>query len=405
MVTSQQAVSRPVGPGTPELEALIVQIDENVLARDRNREAPLREFDLVRQARLGAMRIPVRRGGAGSTLRELFETVIALAAADPDLAHSLRNHYLHVESRLVLHQDSDDVWLERAAEGAIFGVVGSEPGSGSAGQVSTRYDTTLAPTPGGYLLNGTKHYSTGALYADWIVVTAGDPDGQSVQVIVPGDRQGVLHDDDWDGIGQRLTGSGTTRFHDVWVDADEILPDSRAWTGIVPYPATFPQLYLTSVVAGILRRVTRDAVDLVHGRERTYYHAPSERPAADVLLQESVGYIAANAYVAEAAVLRAADELDVATGAVLAGRPDRERSLAASLAAAKTKVVIDKIALETATMIFDVGGATAVRARKQLDRHWRNIRTLASHNPRAYKAKWIGDYELNQTPFPSGAYF
>ncbi len=257
----------------------------------------------------------------------------------------------------------------------------------------------------GYRLNGTKVYSTGNLYADYIVVSAQDPAGPPVQLLVPADRDGVLIDDDWDGIGQRLTGSGTTRFVDVRVDQADFLDGSAAPGQRAPYSATYAQLWLTSVIAGILKRLVADAVDLVHGRSRSYYHAPTENPAQDVILQETLGYISAHAYVAEAAVLAAADRLEGAWAAVQAGTPDLELSLAAALAAAQAKVAVDEIAQRAASMIFDVGGATAARQSKQLDRHWRNIRTLASHNPRSYKAKWIGDYELNRTPLPTGAYF
>ena len=40
-----------------------------------------------------------------------------------------------------------------------------------------------------------------------------------------------------------------------------------------------------------------------------------------------------------------------------------------------------------------------------LDRHWRNARTLASHNPTAYKARSIGQLEINGTPLPTGSFF
>ena len=55
--------------------------------------------------------------------------------------------------------------------------------------------------------------------------------------------------------------------------------------------------------------------------------------------------------------------------------------------------------------LFDVGGGQAVRQSSHLDRHWRNIRTLASHNPRTYKARAVGAYEIDGTPLPNGAFF
>src|SRR4051794_23174582 len=39
--------------------------------------------------------------------------------------------------------------------------------------------------------------------------------------------------------------------------------------------------------------------------------------------------------------------------------------------------------------LFDVGGASATKKSKNLDRHCRNIRTLASNNPTVYKAQAI----------------
>jgi len=50
-------------------------------------------IDLIRRARLGALRLPTQAGGAGSTIRELFEVVIRLGEADANVAHILRNHF------------------------------------------------------------------------------------------------------------------------------------------------------------------------------------------------------------------------------------------------------------------------------------------------------------------------
>jgi alkylation response protein AidB-like acyl-CoA dehydrogenase len=407
---SQQAgpVTRPVAPGSDELRLLIEQIDMGVLERDLNRRGPYAEFELVRQARLGSLRIPRDRGGAGASLRELFETVLAIAEADPDLAHSLRNHFVFSESRLrALATGEDDPWLPRIIEGDIFGQAVTELGITPAGAGSNTPRTTLTPIVDGYRLNGAKFYSTGNLYADWLVVVvfSQEEGGKPTSLIIPADREGVVLEDDWDGIGQRLTGSGTTRFIDVRVKPEELVVGAVTAVGDIPYLATFPQLYLTTVIAGILRRVVRDAVAAVHGRTRAFYHAPDATAAADPIIQQTVGHLAATAYAAEALVLAAASALQASTDAVIAGRFDTELALQASLAAAKAKVVVDEIAQRAASLVFDVGGATAARQSAQLDRHWRNIRTIASHNPASLKAKWIGDYEVNGTPLPGRGFF
>jgi len=77
----------------------------------------------------------------------------------------------------------------------------------------------------------------------------------------------------------------------------------------------------------------------------------------------------------------------------------------AALQAAYLKIIAEKISLEAATKLFDVGGASATRRGAQLDRHWRNLRTIASHNPSSYKAKDIGHYLVNDEELPINGYY
>ncbi|MCW2557600.1 MAG: acyl-CoA dehydrogenase, partial [Mycobacterium sp.] len=51
------------------------------------------------------------------------------------------------------------------------------------------------------------------------------------------------------------------------------------------------------------------------------------------------------------------------------------------------------------------GGASASSRQRNLDRHWRNIRTITLHNPVAYKARVIGENLLHGTALPANAYF
>ena len=87
--------------------------------------------------------------------------------------------------------------------------------------------------------------------------------------------------------------------------------------------------------------------------------------------------------------------------------PDRakEASLNASLQAAKAKLVVDDLVLKSTSQMFEVGGASSAKRSENLDRHWRNARTLASHNPSIFKARVLGDYELNGTLPPNLAFF
>lgn len=411
-----------VAPGTPGLAALLAEIADGARSREREGRAPYDLIDRVRQTRLGALRIPRDEGGAGATNREFFATLIALGAADANVAHILRAHFWFVEQRLVT-QDPDvrARWLGEVAGGSIFGNATSEIG-GTRAVGEYVFDTTITREGDGYRVDGAKYYSTGSLYADKLAVygTIVAEDRLAV-AILPVDREGVTLEDDWDGIGQRLTGTGTTLLDGPRAADDEVvlLPSKDD----EPRPSTegaFLQLYLTAVIAGVARAVRDDAVALVKGRERTYSHAAADTPAADPQLLQIVGTIASHAFAAEAAVLAAADALDAAdasrpgrsdgaVGAAVGGlvdhTPDAALAAQASLLAAQAKVVVDEVVPRLATILFDVGGASATKASHDLDRHWRSVRTLASHNPTVYKARAIGDLVTNGTPFPPIGFF
>jgi alkylation response protein AidB-like acyl-CoA dehydrogenase len=128
-----------------ELKQLVEIIGQGALERDRDDEPPFEQIDLIREARLGALRVPVALGGKGASLHELFEVVICLADADPNVAHIIRNHFAFVEGRLrVLGDRQSDRWLSEVARGGIFGLAGGEVGSPTVGNVGA-LNTILTP--------------------------------------------------------------------------------------------------------------------------------------------------------------------------------------------------------------------------------------------------------------------
>jgi alkylation response protein AidB-like acyl-CoA dehydrogenase len=100
-------------------------------------------------------------------------------------------------------------------------------------------------------------------------------------------------------------------------------------------------------------------------------------------------------------VLSAADAIDAAAASVGEAGADPDLALNASLRASQTKVAVDELALRAGWQVFDVGGASATKRVDNLDRHWRNARTITSHNPTVYKARAIGDHFINGAPLPS----
>src|SRR6267378_6982630 len=385
---------------SPDLDALLNRIAEGASHRERERTLPFPEIDLIRKARLGAVRLPAEAGGAGSSIRELFEIVIRLGEADANVAHILRNHFSVVE-RLVRRPQTDQhrEWQKAVADGAIIGLAATELETPKVGDV--RPNTTLTPDGDDYLLNGTKYYSTGTLYSDYVLVRTADASGANAATLIPVNRDGIELIDDWDGLGQRLTATGTTHFRNVRVKRQEVIFDAPDAGYGIPYANTFAQLFLTAINASIARAILRDATALVQSRKRTFYFAPAETPTDDPLLQQTVGQIASGAFAAEAVVLAAAEALDIATDAFDAGDANAgEAAHRAALLSAKAKIVADEFAIRGGSL-FDVGGASATKKVSNFDRHWRNARTLSSHNPTTYKARSIGQYEISGTPLPA----
>jgi alkylation response protein AidB-like acyl-CoA dehydrogenase len=399
------APSRPVDLRSSELDDLLAQIAKGESERERERILPFDAIDLIRRARLGALRLPTSAGGAGSTIRELFEVVIRLGEADANVAHILRNHFSVVE-RLVRHPRDEQGrrWQQAVAGGAVIGLATTELDTPQVGNIVP--NTTVTPDGDDYLLNGTKYYSTGTLYSDYVLVRAADPSGRPGATIIPVKREGIELIDDWDGLGQRLTATGTTHFRNVRVRSQEIVFDAPDVGYGVPYSNTFAQLFLTAIVAGIARAALRDAIALVRSRKRTFYYAPSEVPTDDPVLQQTIGQIASGAFVAETVVLAAAEALDIATDAFDSGAKNvTEAAHEAALVSAKAKIVADDFAIRAGSLLFDVGGASATKKATNFDRHWRNARTLSSHNPTTFKARSIGQHLINDTPLPAKGFF
>ncbi|MEN3317129.1 MAG: hypothetical protein V7643_530 [Mycobacterium sp.] len=393
-------------PGSPEWADLLTQIGAGARARDLNDENPFDQVASLKRAGFGTLRLPEHLGGAGFTVPQLFSTILDVAHADPIVAHIFRTHFWFVEERLRSADDPSSArWLHKVADAKIFGNAFSEKGSLAVG--SLVFNTRLLPAPGGgYRLNGEKYYSTGTLFSDYLTVaTTADRDSVAT-VVVPADREGVRLIDDWEPSVNAAIGTGTTVFADVAVSADEVLSDTPYDAEPVPtvqYASL--QLYIHAVVAGILAAVVDDGVALLRSRDRSFSHALSEKPAEDPLLQRQLGVLASTAYIAKAAVLDAAEAIAAATASETGGLPDADMAVEAQLKVAKVKVHLDDVAPEAATRLLELGGASAASRQRNLDRHWRNIRTITLHNPVAYKARVIGQNVLHGTPVPANAFF
>lgn len=379
-----------------DLDAIFRPIFDRIAAgaveREIDRKLSFEEVGWLREARFGALRVPVEFGGYGVTVRQLFRLLTELAAAESNLPQALRVHFSFVEDQLLAEPGPErERWLRAVVAGTLVGNAITEPGVGAV----DRYRTRLTASGEGFLLNGTKYYSTGSLYADHILVAA-DRDGERVGVLVEATAEGVRQQDDWDGFGQRLTASGTTDFTDVAVRRDQVLGPGYGAPGPT-YATSYLQLVQLAVLAGIAQRAELDAREWVAARTRGYTHSAADLPRQDPLVQQVIGRLSGAAFAARASVLAVADVLDEVLDD---GARDEKAVVAAELAAAQAQLAVIDLVLPATTLLFEVGGASIVSERLRLDRHWRNARTISVHNPAIQKARAIGDHLLNDAPLP-----
>ncbi|MCW2842700.1 MAG: monooxygenase, partial [Nocardioides sp.] len=343
--------------------------------RDAQRILPAAELETLSASGLLGVTVPAAYGGADLPAVTLAEVFRLLATGDPSVAQIPHSHFVYVNA--LRHQGT------AAQQAFFFGEVLAGKRLGNAqSEVGTKnvrdYRTTLTPderSPAGegWLLNGVKGYSTGALFADWIPVLAHlDVDGPMHVAWVECTAPGVTVVDDWDGMGQRTTASGTVRLEDVEVHAARITPYHLTFEGPQVYGA-FAQLLHAALDAGIARAALTDAAEFVSTKSRPYPDAGVARAADDPLVVHAFGEMELQVRAAEALLAEAGRAVDRATART--GELTEETAAQASLAVAAARASSSQAAVDVASRLFEVAGTRSALASLNLDRHWRNART------------------------------
>lgn len=163
------------------------------------------------------------------------------------------------------------------------------------------------------------------------------------------------------------------------------------------YLTAFFQLVHLATLSGIGRAAVAEAAAFVRQRNRNLASPQYPSPKDDPLVQSVIGRIAGASFAADATTLAAVDAFDELHQAEAAGYPAAELRDRADSAVYAAQGQVIALVLGLVTELFEVGGASAVTESFRLDRHWRNARTLASHNPVIYRDRILGDYLLNGT--------
>ncbi|MDR6665872.1 SfnB family sulfur acquisition oxidoreductase [Rhizobium sp. 1399] len=362
------------------------QFAATAATRDAERRLPFAELDAVAQSGLLAIAVPAQYGGLDVSNAVLAEVTAILAEADGSIGQIPQNHFYILEAlRTDGSEEQKRYFFGRALAGDRFGNALSERGTKTVGH----YNTRIVRDGPGYRINGQKYYSTGVLFADWITVFALDEEDRLVMAFVPKGTEGVEILDDWDGFGQRTTGSGTTILKNVYVHADTVVLHHKGFER----PTTIGsvgQIVHAGIDLGIARAAFAETLEFVRTKSRPWMDSGVERAAEDPLTISKVGQIAIRLEAAAALLERAGRKVDAAQI-----ETTEKTVVEATLAVAAAKVLTTEITIEATNTLFELAGTSAVKSDLNLDRHWRNARTHTLHDPVRWKYHVVGNYHLN----------
>lgn len=244
-------------------------------ARQARRGLDRADFVQLAEAGFLHVAVPEEMGGLWQGVREttrpIAEVLRTLAAADPSVALVASMHPAVLGFWLAPPDPGRPAWDEQrdaafasAIEGAQWGTITSEPGSGGditrtraqARSVAGKDDARTALPGTTYSISGDKHFGSGSGVTSFMITTAvpADDDVPSLFVLDVRDRPwdgtaGLRLVAEWDGVGMAATQSHAMRLEDC--------PAVRcAWDGPIE-DLTFAAAPLisslfTAVILGVL---------------------------------------------------------------------------------------------------------------------------------------------------------
>jgi len=364
------------------------RLAKGAAGRDAERRLPHEEIEWFSQSGLWAITVPKAYGGAGVSFVTLTEVIRIIAAADSSLGQLPQNHFGLVDVVALTGSEAQkQYFFAQVLDGKRFGNGFSEKGTKNVLDLKT----SVTRDGENYVVHGTKFYSTGALFADFVPVLGLDAERKGWLAYIPKGTPGLSVIDDWSGFGQRTTASGTVTLDHVRVPASHVLPAHRV-TDFPTLNGPISQIIQAAIDAGIAQAALADTLTFVRARSRPWIDSGVERASDDPLTVREIGHLHIQLHAAEALLERAARVLDASAAKPETTEDDVAR---ASVAVGEAKVLTTEVALLAGEKLFELAGTQSTLAEHNFDRHWRNARVHTLHDPVRWKYHLVGNYYLN----------
>ncbi|MGN6778719.1 acyl-CoA dehydrogenase family protein [Rhizobium sp.] len=356
----------------------------DAIERDQSGGRPEAQIRLLKESGLVNLVIPKEFGGAGEPYSTAMRIVREFAKVDGSLGHLYGYHFSPLQNAVTtLHDERSQDILRRSAAGRWFW-----------GNTTNSFSKSLfgRQEAGKVILNGFRPFASGSHVADYLMVAWEDETTNKRSfAYIPADRKGITITDDWDGIGQRQTGSGRVLYKDVEIDGSEILPD-RPKDPIALLAPLQQQSVLLNVFVGSAQGALAAARDYTVTKSRPWIYSGVERHSDDPWIKRQYGEL----WIKVQAATVLADRALAAVDTVYAKGHDltAEERGEAAIAVASANVLAGRVALEVTSEIFEVMGARSAVRPLGFDRFWRNVRIHTLHNPAEYKTRNVGTWFL-----------
>ena len=368
-----------------QVTMLADDIRAGAIERDRTRTLPHREIALLKAAGLFAITVPHAHGGLDASAVTVAELIRILSAADASIGQIPQNHFCFLPVFGFGTAEQSAFFYGRVLAGDSIGNAHSENTRNRAGV----YEHDLKRVPGGWRVSGKKFYSTGASFAEWIPFLGYDEEQRQLMFFVDAKGPGVKLIDDWTGMGQRTTASGTTVFDDVFVPDFHVFPYYKANERSRP-TRLLAALIHSAIDLGIAEEALADTRRYIRDSNRPWIDNPHPTHAEEPFVIQKFGEIGHGLRAAQLLLRDAAEKIDAARASGWA-----DDALQAGLATADARIACGNAALQIGDQLFALTGARSTLAQYDLDRHWRNARTHTLHDPLRWKLYHLGNYYLN----------
>ena len=374
---------------------LAARFAEGAAERDRERRLPVAELDEFSKSGLWAITVPKDFGGAGVSYVTVAEVIKTISAADSSIGQIPQNHLGVLDLvRIAASEEQKRELFALALQGKRFGNAFSEAKSKHAGI----FETKIRRRGDGYVVDGEKFYSTGALFAHVVPVVASDEDGRAHLAFVDRGTPGLTVVDNWSGFGQRTTASGTVLIEGVEVPAHRVVAAHLAFD-VPTANGPVSQIIQAAVDAGIAKAALDETVQFVRTQSRPWIDSGQDHAWQDPFTISAIGDLAIRLHAAEAILEKAGLAVDAAIAT-----PTEDTVAEASVVVAEAKVLTTEIAILATNKLFELAGTRSTLGKHNLDRHWRNARTHTLHDPVRWKFHLVGNYALNGVKPPRHAW-